>query len=325
MERIPTDPSTCQFADDGWLLPTKAVHLLAGVPGAGKTCLSAWMLRQLRDGAALFGHAARVPTAVGVIVGDRGWASHARWFGAVGLADIPHYSFHDDSTFRWERLKQADGWMWTLLHAIDSLELPRGALLLVDPLGAFLGGDLLNYTRVFCAMGELSQLCIHRELTILGTAHAAKQRFGRQFQYTRPQDRILGTTALVGCADTVMYLATPDETRKKYWELTCAPHHAPTTTFTFTRGSDGLFKFVAAKIAEPGGATSVNLEARRVQVVYAAIGTEPTPINDILERAAQERVSRATVFRALNDLAQAQLIEQCEERGYWRRSPRKPN
>ncbi len=78
---------------------------------------------------------------------------------------------------------------------------------------------------------------------MIGTAHAAKQKADKNERYLRPQDRILGSTALFGYTDTQMYLAAPDETGSKdgvytfFWN----PHHAPPAAFPLTRDSEGRF------------------------------------------------------------------------------------
>jgi AAA domain len=313
MARILTHPPECQPALIDKLLPANSIHLLAGAPGAGKTTLAAWLLRELRDGQPVFGYPSHPPAAMAVLVADRGWSSHAQWFAAVGLADIPHYSLHDDAGFRWDRLKHADGWMATLLDALTWKlgALPPGSLLLVDPLTVFLGGDMINYNRIFAALGVLGQLCVARRLTILGTAHASKQR-GGPFQYTRPQDRILGSTALVGCADTVFYLATPAETQNDWCELTWTPHHAPAASRRLRRNQDtGLFEF----LEDEAPATVVCREG----IVLEAVGLAPTPIRAILRAASAHGLSRTTVYRTLNALADEQLILPCQH-GHWRRA-----
>ena len=318
------------------LLPAHSVHLLAGAPGAGKTALAAWLFRQIADEQPVFGFPSHRPTALAVIAADRGWPSHRIWFEAVGLGGIPHYSFHDDGGFRWERLKGEDGWMSTLKAALEGEFCPRkkvdwlppGSLVLVDPLSAFLGGDVLNYNRIFRALGELGQLCIRRAITILGTAHAGKQRAGKELQYARPQDRILGSSALIGCSDTVFYLATPTETGEPYSELHWIPHHAAPGCVRLERQPDtGLFQLSyrrsKAEIAAVDRATRETEATEKLAAKLALLLTlftqpEGVAVIVLVERAGALGFSPRSVYRHLRRLAEEGRIV-AVGRGVWKR------
>jgi AAA domain len=333
MHTVATGGPACQSALVDSILPSSSVHLLAGAPGAGKTTLAAWLLRQVHDGAPIFDHQSHPPSAMAVIVADRPWASHAQWFRGVGLEDIQHYSFQDDSGFRWDQLRRTKAWMPSLLRAIDHQDLPPHSFLLIDPISLFLGGDLLDYISVFCALGELFQFCVDRQLTILGTAHSGKLRVGKEFQYVRPQDRILGSTALVGCADTVMYLATPSELRERYWELYWAPHHAePGSTRLLRDPGTGLFRLAPfalsraerARAREAATAKAVRRHAQSLKLLASLFPETASNPDDgtstavLLERGVGVGLSRRTVYRHVGQLVRMGLIVQVS-RGYWKR------
>jgi hypothetical protein len=321
MGTVPASPRHCQPLIDP-LLPAHSVHLLAGASGAGKTTLAAQMLRWLHDGAPVFGYPSRPPAGFAVITADRGWNANVHWFRAVGLADIPHYSFHDDMSFRWERLAQPRLWLPTLKAALDGTLcgrpgwIPPDSLVLIDPLTGFLGGNLMDYHQVFRALGELDQYCLRHRLTVLGTAHAGKQR-AKELQYVRPQDRVLGTTALLGCTETVFYLATLQEASEPYSELFWMPRLAPQGSVRLIRSADtGLFEVSTEQSKEERAAA--RHEEKLKEFLDLFVEPEGTPIGVLLKRALKTGLSPATVYRRICELAGDGRILNVR-RGVWKR------
>ena len=107
----------------------------------------------------------------------------------------------------------------------------------------------------------------------------------------------LGSTALVGCADTVMYLATPTETRGRYWELHWAPHHAPAASCLLLRNDPGLFELIPSLGQVPSLAAVLEL-----------VPNAETSVHEIVDDATARGVSRATVYRCLRELAARGLV-----------------
>jgi hypothetical protein len=246
------------------VLPAQQLHLIAGAPGAGKTAFVFWLLAQLRDGKKVFGLETRKPAFIGFIASDRTWDSHERWAQTVGYADIPKFSVVDDPTLSLEKLddkkvsKHVEFLRMLIQKCNGGEDPPRDSLLILDPISLFIGGDMNRYLSVFRHMIEISQMCKAQGWTILATAHASKQKGSKDERYVRPQDRILGTAAFLGCAGTVCYLATPEETEDEIDpEFTWAPHHAPMATMR-------LFRNPKTGLLTPGaGATVVPLDVAR--------------------------------------------------------------
>lgn len=323
------------------VLPLRQVHLLSGASGVGKTALLTWMLKQFVLGDRVFGHPTNPPPYIGIIVADRAWEDHALWLEAVGL-DIPHVSFVDDALKLGPRHQRVA----TLMNAIDKLRLdsglddfPDGSLIVVDPIAPFLGGRLNDYDTCAEAMLTLNQQIRKVGLTILGIVHAGKQKNSKEERYTRPQDRILGSTALTAFAGTVLHLAPPTETDSEYHELTWVPHHAASRTFQLTRAeTTGLFEWHDAnpfpeEVADPRKKEPTEVPERALALLplideVEAIGVDATAAggtttNEIVERAAalDPPVPRTTVFRHLESLHRFGFIKKMKH-GLWAKVPK---
>lgn len=218
-----------------------SLNILAGASGVGKTCLMSWILTHFRDGTPLFGHPVAQPTKIAYICADRGWATAVYWLEKAGYPDLPLYSLADDPLFQPYRLRERRMLIAILAECLDRLQLPPGSLVIIDPIALFLGGNPNDYQSVAVACLEIRRLCTSRQLTIWGLAHASKQKADKKDRYDRLQDRILGSSALLGYADTQMYLASPEETGEKYYQFLWHSHTAPGEVFPLGRDAEGMF------------------------------------------------------------------------------------
>lgn len=235
------------------VIPGGGVSLLAGSSGTGKTAFLAWFTCQMRDGLPIFHHAVPAAPAQAVLAIDRSWVqSTSQWFELAGYPDIPAYSPLDDPSFKASSLRHKGNRMGLLESFIDKLEvnhgpLPPDAILYVDPLACFLGGNLIDYDACAMACMQIREIARDRRLTIIGTAHTAKLKADKKDRYQRVQDRILGSTALLGYTDTQMYLASPEESDSRFYTFFWNPHHAKSETFDLTRcDKTGLFNAASA-------------------------------------------------------------------------------
>ena len=299
------------------ILPGGKVSLFCGATGVGKTALMAGFVRAIRDGVPFCGHQTASPPEIGIIVGDRAWSSHRQWFDLAGCEEILHYSLEDDDSFQWDRLTQKMNGPLILIEAILKLDAirgslcPPGTLVVVDPIALYVGGDLLNYHQVAVALGKIKRYCRKRGITLIGTAHMSKQRADVKDRYLRPQDRILGTTALAGYSDTQMFLLAPEEVDDDYYLFGWVPHHAPPETFHLSRDQRGLFV--------PYASERDRLQSDRL---LPLISEEPvgTATTVIIEQAGEHlEISGRTTYRLLNALHQRGLIE-AAGKGRWRRT-----
>lgn len=310
------------------IFPGGEIHFLSGASGAGKTAWSASFLKALEEGApVLSGFTARRPAHIGILASDRPWKDHAKWFAAAGLPDIAHYSLIDDPAFvdgSQLRSKRTDRFK-LFVAALDRLWAgppPFDSLTIVDPISLFLGGNPLDYDRVYSYLLDINQLCIRCGCTILALAHTGKQKADPADRYTRPQDRILGTTAQTGCAGTTFHLSPPSETGEDWYELAWMPHHAPAGVQRLERDDQtGLFKQCA--FWAPSAADKADDEKRAAVLSQLPADGSDIANKDLLANVmAVLNLKKAMAYRHIQKAAALRLIIQTRP-GHWRLA--KPN
>jgi hypothetical protein len=227
----------------GALIPFGSICTLSGASGVGKTAFLASMIRALQGGSGptLFGQPLHPPTAIGVLACDRPWRDHNAWFQKAGCGDLPHVSLRDIANYQWDVLRRPAEIPKIFGKLIDAIGLPAGGFLIVDPLPLFIPGRLIDYKDMAIGFGLLDQQIQARQLTMLGVFHVAKQKANKNDRYQRPQDRILGSSALIGYSETAFYLLSPDEADRKTYEFGGIPHQMAPLMLEYTRGEDGLF------------------------------------------------------------------------------------
>lgn len=309
---MPDDP---QFPDPiPGLLPFGSICTLAGASGVGKTCLYATMIRRWLDGKTICGFPTNRPTQIGLLVGDRRWASHRQWLDAAGVSEeeIAVYSLRDDETFPWNDLR-----LWPKVHdlfsrALDRLQLDPGSLLLTDPMALWIPGRVNDYKDVAVGLGVLDRIIKPRQLTMQGIFHQSKQIADKSQQYARPQDKILGSAAQLGFSDTAFYLMGPEDLDTPYYGFGWVPHNAPAGTFKFTRDAWGLFiPYIESA------------EYDKIEAVYDCIppDTHGITTGQLLHRleAKHVEIGRRTVFLCLKKLVEDGRVVQVR-RGVYRRA-----
>lgn len=267
-----------------------SLNLLAGASGVGKTCLMAWVLKRLRDGLPIFDRETNAPAKLGFICADRGELTARYWLDKADYQDIAFYSLADDDAFNTSRLRSKVTLIKILGECFDKLQLPPGSLAVVDPLALFMGGNLNDYTNCAVACLEMRRECRRRQITLIGTAHASKQKSDRKERYERLQDRILGSTAQLGYGDTQLYLASPEETGERFYTFLWHSHTAPAEVFPLGRNKEGLFVPWAESAQSDG-------EKKILSVITT--NEEGTAFADIL---IASEIPKTTVFRTLQDL-----------------------
>lgn len=301
------------------ILLRNSINLLAGAPGAGKTALVAWMTTRFRDTLPIFGFAPTPGIFQGFIGADRSWNDSTHlWFDTAGYPDIPHYSLLDDASFNVTRLRKRGERMGILHSCFDALDtqapgghIPSGSLVWIDPISLFLGGNLLDYDACVTGCIEIHRLCKDRDLTVVGLAHAGKQKADKAQRYLRLQDRIVGSTAQFGFTDTMMYLAEPLEVGEDFSVFHWHPHHAAASSFKLLR--DPATGLLLPDHAEPltGLPASVPDEPV-VAAILACLPESPTlgTLSDLRQALTYQEVpaSLATVKRALQRLLEARRV-----------------
>jgi hypothetical protein len=294
------------------IIPFGAVTLLGGAPGVGKTALLADWLVRFRDGKTIFGFPTNPPPGgIFYLASDRGWRSARHWFALVDYTNIPHYSLTNDPKLNLDDLKD---WKASILldKCLSHLNPPPGALLVLDPLAPlFIAGDPNRTRDVARSLILLGRLCEHRQITIIATCHFGKQKVDSKDRYTRPQDRIAGSTSFAGFTDTQIYLLGPEPPEYPQYRVGWVPHEAPPAEFDLQRDDRGLF--VPVTLTD-----FLDSNADRVYRHLPAAGYEPLGLDVLLLKAG---LPRRTLQRALTDLVNDGRAERVRP-GYYRK--RKP-
>jgi AAA domain len=296
-------------------IPAYSINLLAGASGVGKTAFCASALAvQFRDTRPIFGHPTSQLPAIGVINADRGWDSGAgEWFRRAGYPDVRYYSMADDPSFDPRRLRRKFDRPQLLMEFIHKLQLPKESLVFVDPISLFLGGNLLDYDTCACACHEIRKFQKEQKLHSICTAHSSKLKADQKDRYARLQDRILGSTALLGYSDTQMYLASPDETGQPYYTFLLQSHLAPAEFYQLQRDEQGLF--VSYAEGDEGNCT-------RVLLLFPDDGTH-VAFKDLVPLAAALPLSVATLKRVLDVLITRGRVARVKHGVYCRIVPQK--
>ena len=225
-------------------LPFGSVCTLSGASGTGKTAfLASQIIKPLLAGQPILGQTTNPPPAIGILVCDRPWRDHAAWLIKAGIDPdaIPHVSLRDIVNYNWDVLRDWKAIPKVFGSLVDTMHLPPGSLLIVDPLPLFVPGRLIDYKDVAIGIGHLDQQLRPRSLTLFGVFHTAKQKANKAERYQRPQDRILGSTALIGYSETAMFLLSPEEAESQHYQFGIVAHQQPGLVLNYRRTDTGLF------------------------------------------------------------------------------------
>lgn len=220
------------------ILPRDEVSILSGASGAGKSTLIAQLLAAIVNGEDTFmGHQIKHPVRIGYIAADRTWDSYAELAERAMLdtKQLQIRSLVDDegidvTMLEWQSMK-------LLKSLIDSFDSPD--LIIVDPMVVFLGVDPNKYNAVAPRLIQMGRWCKQGGFTILATHHATKAR--SDYSFKRPQDRISGSSALLGFTSSQLFLSAADEIGKPYSEFTAVNHNDPPESIRLGRNESGLF------------------------------------------------------------------------------------
>lgn len=222
------------------IIPENEVSILAGASGAGKTTLLMEIVRCLQQNQPVFGHAIKENLKIGYIAADRTWDAYVRLAELVGvdISKLCVRALIDDQDIDVSLLERDP--QQIMLHLLKQMAAEGCDLVIVDPLVVLLGADINTYHVVAARMIKLNRFCKLNKLTILGTHHATKAR--TDFSFKRPQDRISGTSALLGFTSTQLFLASAEESGEDYTQWHIVSHHAKAKIIYLERDqSTGLF------------------------------------------------------------------------------------
>lgn len=224
------------------IMPHGSISTLSGASGVGKTCWLAGLIKAFQTGQPINGHPTHMPSAIGFISVDRPYRDHKVWFDRAQCAPFSYYSMREDEDLNWEQLREYKRVPAMFAAALDKLNLPPGALVIVDPLPLLIAGKIIDYKDAAIGMALIDKALRARQLTLLGVFHVGKEKGNKNDRYLRPQDRILGSGGQVGYSETAMYLMSPVETGQAFYTIGWVPHQIPEESFKLQRDAQGLFQ-----------------------------------------------------------------------------------
>lgn len=220
-------------------IPRKQISILAGASGAGKTTLLLQAIASWAKGSILFPEFTwDGEKGVAYIVSDR---TCDELNSRVATLDIPSdkievYSVLDDLKVKEVELLAPKLLLTRILN--ERLKQPFD-LLVLDPLAVFMTGNPNNYQHAAASLFWLNRIAIERNITIIALHHATKAR--SDFKFRRPQDRISGSSALLGFSGSQIVMAPAAEDATEYDTLYITPHTMPPMMIELERGQDGYF------------------------------------------------------------------------------------
>lgn len=232
-----------------WVVPAHETSILAGASGAGKTTLIMNIIKKLQNNESVFGYPATPNLKIGYIAADRTWEAYKVLAATTGVdtTRLKIRALIDDDDIDTDRFEHdPQGILYSLL-----LDMAKSGidLVIVDPLVVFLGCATNIYHMNAARLIRLNRFCRQKSITVLGTHHATKAR--TDYGFKRPQDRISGSSALLGFTSTQLFLAAAEETEtKEYAEWHIISHHAPPKVVLLKRDEQGRFE-EAPQIPEP--------------------------------------------------------------------------
>lgn len=243
-----------------------------------------------------------IPGKLGYIVADRTSEDLLETAQSVGVnvEQLKLRSLVDDKSIDMGKFETAPTTvLFELLESLQGCE-----LIIVDPLIVFTGVDTNKYHLNAAKLIRINRFCMDHHLTVLGTHHATKAR--TDYGFKRAQDRISGSSALLGYTSTQLFLAAPEETEGgQYYEWTIVSHHAAPRTLYLTRHKAGFDLIKEATIAPP--------PPLEVQIM-GLLSVGPCKTGDLCRAC---KANRSYVYRILEQMTDTGVVVK-ERHGIYR-------
>lgn len=222
-------------------IPKGQISILAGASGAGKTTLLMQAISSWAKGEVLFPEFTWAgEKGLAYIAADRPIKEVIDLSKRLGINEekVEFYGLVDDKTVTSQLLSSP---MVLFKFVLSKITRPFDILVL-DPIGIFVDGSINNYNHVARTLIPMNQMACEKDITIIATHHARKAR--TDFKYSRPQDRIAGSTAFLGYSGTQMVLVPGAEEGVREDVLYIVPHTMESSKVFMERGQDGLLRRV---------------------------------------------------------------------------------
>lgn len=310
------------------LLPGGGLTMFSGATGIGKTAFVAALVKAVLEGKGNFLGAPVFPTAkrVGIIITDRNWQESRYWYDKATVEENPRfaaYCLQDDYGIQWRRFTKPENHVTLLCEYLDKLELPPHSFVVIDPVSPFLGSNLSDYTKTFAAVSPINQVLAKRQLTAVGLHHVMKMKQDKATRYVRPQDRILGSTAIASFTNTQIYIVGPEETEKPYYIVGFIPHNSKGKEFKFDRDSEGRFiPYAFEAAAAVGYIEGTEEEVTELLALFPVVG--PITVAALDEKATTHFIAKgkprtAKTFQRWRKTLEEKKLIYSPHKGYWMR------
>lgn len=270
------------------------------------------MLKRIKAGEKLFGRDTRPPVGVYYLTADQPWREYEPILDKAGLKLDGHYSFGDDPEMSYMKFSAKEP-LPLLRKALLALKPMPGSLVVIDIFGIFLGDDMRQYRQVLSRMWEYNRWVDEFGITLFGSVHAGKQKAGSQERYVRLFDRVMGGGPMRAACSTACYLTSREEAGDVGYQLfEVNPRLGKPETYKMDWDQDGLLVPVeeAIRVIPP-----------KDQLLLDLIPDEGISATSLVNSASGNGISRATVFRTLEQLKRQGLVtkDDTHYNGLWSR------
>ncbi len=301
-EVLPTRP---EWIVEGWLL-RRALNLIVGRQGAGKTSFAAWVVSVATTDNVFPGDEARAPLRAAVLSLEEPKDRVVARLKAAG-ADLERVTILDEVEDTGE-----DGRRflrrWQIPRDISALGEAISAhgidVVIIDGLGFSIAGDSHNYATVGSALSSLAAEADRTGSAIICLTHPPKGA-------SDPVTAAIGSTAWTSIPRISIVLGIdPNDENRRVTRVAKTNYREPDAGLNFTLASDEEFEvgFVAnlrfsdvSKETDHGrfgqsGEKGERADARQLLLDELAGG--PQPSDEVMKAAEANGISRSTMFRA---------------------------
>lgn len=264
---------TQDFVPNLW--PRHRLNILSGASGAGK---SRWIIPQLfalMDGIPVMGEPTK-PTKVAYVCCDRTTEDAQDTMADLGhdASRMPVFSFMDNDL------------EWTFSNVVNFV--PAGTeLVFIEAIGALVpGGNMIDYHSILRLGRLVNKTRRSTGFDFWGSTHTPKLKKGEDFKHTR--DNVIGSSAWPGIAGTIVHIHENEQGQREIHILT--RDDAPRTIYC---EFDVTGHLVECNLI----VGTVILDSWLRQLSAGTVITTEM----IMEQAVKARISRATVFRWVNE------------------------
>lgn len=217
------------------MIPEHQFSMFAGASGCGKTTflLQAWLEHERgKEWPVMFPQDCK---SCGFIIADRTKGEAETRAEFLGIKNIEFYGLVDDLSLNLSLFKDPIKLWETCFSRFQK----HHGLVIVDPIGLFMQGNLNEFRSVAMSGASFARYAKQVGSTIIGVHHTTKARSDTGF--LRPQDRVSGSGAFAGYSSTQCMMIEGLEGGEDYDTLVIVPHMTPKEEYRLVRRQDGYF------------------------------------------------------------------------------------